>query len=216
MAVVKNTKELFQRLTEAAGEGVTECGWGVLGIRNVFVGVTPSALVLEFVTVSCKTRELRRIPFEDLELVFAAGGDASTPTLLKLNLQGAIGQATSGTLLVKVKGEKLLNIIFNAMLRFHENHKAPFRIAEYVSALKPELVKAPEPADAGEKFSMGGCMRLFAILTGVFSIVLALIIGLATGWEADTMIAGVGAGVILAAVFAPLGHWMKRIISGMG
>ncbi len=216
MAIVKNTEELVQRLTEAAGEGVTECGWGMLGIRNVFVGVTPSALVLEFITVSYKTRELRRIPFEELELVFAARGDASTPTLLKLNLQGAIGQATSGTLLVKVKGEKLLNIVFNVMPRFHENHRAPFRMAEYVSALDPELVKAPELADAREKFSMGGCMRLFAILTGVLSIIFALIMGHVSGWEEGAMIAGGGMGVLLAAVFAPLGHWLKRIISGRG
>lgn len=216
MAVVKNTEALAERLTEATGENVTECGWGTLGVRNVLVGITPSALVLEFITVSYKTKELRRIPFEELELVHPAKGDASTPAFLKMNLQGAVGHAFSGTLLVKVQGEKLLNIIFNVMPRFADNHRAPFRIAEYLSALHPELLKAPDLADAREKFSMGGCLKLFAILTGVLSVVFALLMGFVNGWDEGAMIAGGGMGLLLAAVFAPLGHWLKRIISGRG
>ena len=79
MDKVRNGEDLRQRLVMATGEDVVAWGWGTLGAGNVFTGVTPSAVVLEFVTMGMKTRELRRIPFEELEFIYAAKGDASSP-----------------------------------------------------------------------------------------------------------------------------------------
>lgn len=216
MDAVKNGLELAERLRLASGEDIVHCGWGMLGVGNVFVGVTPTALLLEFITITYKSKELRRIPFEEMELLFAAKGDASTPGFLKLNLQGAMSHALTGTLLVKVRGEKLLNILFNKMPRFDNNDGTPFLITEYVGSINESLVRPPEKADERSRFSMSGCLTLFAVLTGVFSVVLALLLGYQNEWDEGSMIAGGVIGVVLAAIFAPLGHFLKRMITGRG
>lgn len=216
MDAVKNGLELEERLRQASGEDIVHCGWGMLGIGNVFVGVSSAALILEFITVTYRTKLLRRIPFEEMELVYAAKGDASTPGFLKLNIQGAVSHAMSGTLLVKVRGEKLLNIVFNKMPRFDRNDGTPFRIAEYVGSVNESLVRPPDKADARSRFNMSGCLTLFAVLTGVFSVALAVLLGSQNKWDEGTMIAGGIVGVVLAGVFAPLWHWIKRMITGRG
>ncbi|MFO7626782.1 MAG: hypothetical protein R6V62_05960 [Candidatus Fermentibacteraceae bacterium] len=216
MEGVKNGLELAERLRQASGEDIIHCGWGMLGIGNVFVGVSSGALVLEFITITYKTRLLRRIPFEEMELIYAAKGDASTPGFLKLNIQGAMSHAMTGTLLVKVRGEKLLNILFNKMPRFDRNDGTPFLIAEYVGSINESLVRPPDEADARSRFNMSGCLTLFAVLTGVFSVLLALLLGYQNKWDEGSMIAGGVMGVVLAAIFAPLGHWIKRIFTGRG
>ena len=216
MDAVKNGLELSERLRQASGEDIVHCGWGMLGVGNVFVGVSSGALILEFITITYKTKLLRRIPFEEIELIHAARGDASTPGFLKLNLQGAMSHALTGTLLVKVRGEKLLNILFNKMPRFDNNDGTPFRIAEYIGSINESLVRLPESVKAREGFSAKGCFTLFAILTGVFSVLLALLLGYQNGWDKGSMIAGGAAGVVVAAIIAPLGHWIKRMFTGRG
>lgn len=217
MSVIKNSEELAKRLREASGEDITACGWGTLGMKNVLVGATPSALVLDFVTVTFRSREFRRIPFEDLELVYPARGDASTPKLLKMNVQGALTHAITGTLLLKVPREKLMNITFNKLPRFEANDKAPFRIAEMVERARPEIVTAPELSGAREAFDLGGCLKRFAVIGVVLSIAAILLLGLVTGeWEATTLIAGVAIGFLFGAIFAPLAHWFRRILTGRG
>lgn len=216
MDAVKNGLELSERLRQASGEDIVHSGWGMLGIGNVFVGVSSSALILEFITVTFRTKLLRRIPFEEIELIHAARGDASTPGFLKLNLQGAMSHVLTGTLLVKVRDEKLLNILFNKMPRFDNNDDTPFRIAEHAGSINASLVRPPEEADVRSRFNMSGCLTLFAVLTGVFSVALAVLMGSRSKWDEGSMIAGGILGVVLAGFFAPLWHWLKRIITGRG
>jgi len=216
MDAVKNGSELAERLRQASGEDIVHCGWGMLGIGNVFVGVSSGALILEFITITYKTKLLRRIPFGEIELIHAARGDASTPGFLKLNLQGAMSHALTGTLLVKVRGERLLNILFSKMPRFDGNDGTPFRITEYVGSINGSLVRPPAEADARSRFSMKGCLTLFAVLTGVFSVALALLLGYQNKWDEGSMMAGGAAGVVVAAIIAPLGHWIRRMFTGRG
>ncbi len=216
MEKVTNSEELRQRLVQAAGEDVTAFGWGTLGMKNVFVGVTPSAVVLEFITMGMKTKELRRIPYEELEFIYALSGDASTPKLMKLSLESRISEAMTGTLILKTPTDRTMNITFRKMPRHDRNDKAPFRITEYVSSVKPEKVQLPEQKVQREKQSFGGCMKNFVMISAVCSGVLLLGLGFGTGKWDMALAGGIGTGVVLGAVFAPLVPIFKRIISGRG
>ncbi|OPL19170.1 MAG: hypothetical protein AVO35_12015 [Candidatus Aegiribacteria sp. MLS_C] len=217
MTGIRNGEELEKRLRERSGEDITACGWGTVGTRNVLIGATPSALVLEYVTITFKEKEFRRIPFEDIELIYPAKGDSSTPKLLKLNLQGALTHAITGSLLLKLPGEKLMNITFSKLPRFNANDRAPFRIVEMVQRTRPELVRAPELSGAREPFDFGGCLKRFVLLGLVLSAAAVLVTGLATGeWGSVTLTAGIALGVLFAAIFAPLSHWFRRMLTGRG
>lgn len=219
MAGIKNTEELLARLTEASGESVLESGWGMMGMRNVLVGVTSTALVLEFISVTFKTKELRRIPFEEMELLCPARGDASTPTLMKINVQAAMTDAMTGTLLVKLPGEKLMNITFNMMPRFKANNKAPFRIAEIVQSANPSLIKAPDVGAAREKFDKAGCMKRFLIISAALFVPLMVMMAWVNDWrweEPFIYITGFFMAAFFGVIFAPLWHWMKRMLTGRG
>ena len=213
---ISNSGELMQRLQQASGEDVILCGWGTLGMKNVFAGVTPSAIFLEYVTLGLKTKELMRIPFEEIEFIWAASGDASTPALMKLNLESRINEAMTGTLLFRVPGGKLTNILFRKMPRFDKNDKTPFRITEYIASLRPELVHLPELSTVREKQSFGGCMKNFLMISAVSTVILASALGFGTGQWDMAMYGGLGTGVVLGAVFAPLIPVFKRMISGRG
>ncbi len=93
MAQVKNSEELRVRLQQASGEDVLAFGWGNLGMKNVFVALTPSALFLEFISFTGNTKDMQRISFEEIEFIYALAGDASTPKLMKLNLESRIPDA---------------------------------------------------------------------------------------------------------------------------
>lgn len=217
MAAIRNGEELEKRLRERSGEDITACGWGTIGTRNVLLGVTPSALVLEYVTITFKEKEFRRIPFEEIELIYPAKGDASTPKLLKLNLQGALTHAVTGTLLLKLPREKLMNITFSKLPRFNANDRAPFRMVEMVERVRPELVRAPELSGAREPFEFGGCLKRFLLLSVALSAAAVLVVGLAAGeWGPVTLISGIALGVLFAAIFAPLAHWFRRMLTGRG
>ena len=216
MEKVTNSEELRQRLVQAAGEDVTAFGWGTLGMKNVFVGVTPSAVVLEFITMGMKTREIRRIPYEELEFIYAFSGDASTPKLMKLNLESRISEAMTGTLMLKTPTDRTMNITFRKMPRYEKNDKAPFRIIDHVTSVKPEKVQLPDLKVQREKQSFGGCMKNFVIISAVSAGVLLLALGLGTGKWDMALFGGIGTGAVLGAVFAPLLPIFKRIISGRG
>lgn len=216
MERVTNSEELRQRLVQASGENVTAFGWGTLGMKNVFVGVTASAVVLEFITMGMKTKELRRIPFEELEFIYAFKGDASTPKLLKMNLEARLTDSMTGTLMVKTSTDHILNITFRKMPRYDSNDKAPFRITDYISSTRPEKVNLPDLSLYREKQSFAGCMRNFMIIAAISSVVLIAALGFGTGKWDMALGGGIGTGAILGAVFAPLTSVFKRIMSGRG
>ncbi|MCD4707433.1 MAG: hypothetical protein K8S62_06820 [Candidatus Sabulitectum sp.] len=217
MAQVKNSEELRIRLQQAAGEDILAFGWGVLGMKNVFVALTPSAVFLEFISFTGNTKESRRIPFEELEFVYAIAGDASTPKLMKLNLESQITDAMTGTLLFKENTGKLTHILFRKMPNHDSNNKAPFRITEKLTAAKPELVHMPELKTVRKPQSKGGCMRRFAILTMIIAAVLTVVfaVTLKEGWGMASII-GFSTGVIFGGIFAPMIPIFRRMLTGQG
>jgi hypothetical protein len=218
MSGVKNGEELVARLQEASGEEIIACGWGMMGMRNVFVGVTRTAVILEYISLTFKTKELVRIPFEELELVYPVAGDASTPKLMKMNLQAVVNDAMTGTLLLKTPSERLMNITFNKMPRFGSNNKTPFEIVDEVKKHRPEAVNPPEVTGARDKFDMGGCMRRFAVIAGALVVPCMVLMSWVNDWKWEPMVfvTAFFIAVFFAGIFAPLGHWFKRMLTGKG
>lgn len=217
MAQVKNSEELRVRLEQASGEGVLAFGWGNLGMKNVFAALTPSALFLEFVSFTGNTKDIQRIPFEEIEFIYAIAGDASTPKLMKLNLESRIADSMTGTLIYRKKQGKITHILFRKMPNHDSNNKAPFRIAEQLTAIKPELVRMPDLKAIREPQSKGGCLRRFAIITLALTVVLTPLLGflLPEGWTM-ALIIGFSTALILGGAFAPLVPIFKRMITGQG
>lgn len=217
MAQVKNSDELRVRLQQAAGEDILAFGWGVLGMKNVFAGLTPSALFLEFVSLTGKTKDMRRIPFEELEFIYAVTGDASTPKLMKLSLDSRITEAMTGTLLYKENSGTLSHILFRKMPNHDTNNKAPFRIIEQLTAIKPELVRMPDIKTVRKPQSKGGCIRRFALISLFLSIVFTVIfaITLKEGFGMASIV-GFSIGVLFGAIFAPMIPVFKRMFTGQG
>lgn len=215
MAQVKNSDELRVRLQQASGEDIMAFGWGVLGMKNVFAGLTPSALFLEFVSFSGKTKEIQRIPLEELEFLYAIAGDASTPKLMKLNLESKITDSVTGTLLFRKAQGQLSYILFRKMPYHNDNNKAPFRIADSLTAIKPDLVRMPDLKNVREPQSKGGCMRRFAILSLIIATVLTVVfaVTLKEGWGTASII-GLSTGVIFGGIFAPMIPVFKRMLTG--
>ncbi|MCK5785338.1 MAG: hypothetical protein KAH54_02125 [Candidatus Sabulitectum sp.] len=217
MGQVRSSEDLRVRLQQSSGEEILAFGWGTLGMKNVFVALTPSALFLEFISFTGNTKESRRISFEELEFLNAIAGDASTPKLMKLNLESRINEAMTGTLIYKERQGKLIHILFRKMPNHDSNNKAPFRITEQLAARKPELVRMPDLKNVREPQSKGGCFRRFAILTLVLTVVITLLMGflLQEGWTM-ALIVGFSTAIILGGAFAPLIPVFKRMITGQG
>ncbi len=213
---MRNGEDLHQRLVMAAGEDMVAWGWGTLGTGNVFTGVTSTALILEFVTMGMKTKELRRIPFEELEFIYAAKGDASTPGYLKLNIEARVADSMTGTLILKPLTDGLMYIRFSKLPRHEKNDQAPFRITDYISQIVPDKVFLPDLSQYRPKSSFAGCLKTFMIIAAVTTVLIALLMGFGTGEWDLAVFGGIGTGVVLGAVFAPLVPLFKRMLSGRG
>jgi len=213
MSQVKNSEELRTRLLQDSGEDILAFGWGALGMKSVLVGMTTFALFLEYISFSGSMKETRRIAFDELKFVYAKAGDASTPGFMKWNYQSRITEATTGTLLYKENLGKLTHILFRKIPNHETNDKAPFRITEKLSAIKPELVYMPDLKSMRDRQTEGGCLRRFAAISLVITVVFMYAAG--DDWGKSATI-GIATGVILGAVFAPLIPVFKKMITGQG
>jgi hypothetical protein len=200
-----------------SGEDILAFGWGVIGMKNVFAGLTPSALFIEYVSFSGSMKEAKRIALEDLKFVFAVSGDASTPGMMKWNYQSRISETVTGTLLYKENLGRLTHVLFRKIPNYETNDKAPFRMTEKLSTIKPELVYMPDLKSMRDKQTKGGCFRRFAEISLVVTVVLTTAFMFAAGgnWGKSLTI-GVATGVILGAVFAPLIPIFNSMITGQG
>ncbi len=217
MAQVKNRDELYQRLQMAVGEEILAFGWGNLGMKNVFVALTPSALFLEFVSFTGNTKEIKRIPFEELEFIFSLSGDASTPKYMKFNAQARITDAITSTLLYKTRIGKVNYIRFSKMPFHNKNDDSAHEIIRQITSIKPELVKEPDLKAMRKSSSKRGCLLSFLQislgLTVVFSVIFK--ITLDESWVNGLLI-GSSTGFIFGAIFAPLIPVFKRMLTGRG
>ena len=211
---MRNGEDLRQRLVMSTGEDMVAWGWGTLGAGNVFTGVTSTALILEFVTMGMKTKELRRIPFEELEFIYAAKGDATTPGYLKLNIDARVADSMTGTLILKPRTDGLMYIRFSKLPRHEKNDQAPFRITDYITQIVPDKVFLPDLSQYRQKSSFGGCLKTFTIIASVTTVLIAMAMGLGTGEWSLGVYAGIGTGVVMGAIFAPLVPLFKRMFSG--
>jgi len=102
------------------------------------------------------------------------------------------------------------------MPRYEKNDKAPFRIIDYVTSVKPEKVQLPDLKVQREKQSFGGCMKNFAIIFAISGGITLMAMGVGTGQWDLAIYTGIGIGAVLGGCFAPLLPIFKRIISGRG
>ncbi len=215
MAQVKNRDELYQRLQMAAGEEILAFGWGNLGMKNVFVALTPSALFLEFVSFTGNTKEIKRIPFEELEFIFSLSGDASTPKYMKYNAHARFTDAITTTLLYKTGIGKVNYIRFSKMPNHKKNDDSAHEIIRKIMPLRPELVKEPDLKVIRKSVFKRGCLvsflQIFLGLAVVFSVIFK--IALDESWVNGLLI-GSSIGFVFGAIFAPLIPVFKRMLTG--
>ena len=215
MAQVKNRDELYQRLQMAVGEEILAFGWGNLGMKNVFVALSPSALFLEFVSFTGSTKEINRIPLEDIEFIYSLSGDASTPKYMKLNAHARFSDAITSTLLYKTRIGKVNYIRFSKMPFHNKNDDSAHEIIRKIMPLKPELVKEPDLKAIRKSSSKRGCLMSFLQISLGLAVVFSIIfkIALDESWLTGLLI-GSSIGLVFGAIFAPLIPIFKRILTG--
>lgn len=215
MAQVRNREELYQRLQVAVGEEILAYGFGNLGMKNVYVALTPSALFLEFVSFSGNTKEINRIPFENIDFIFSLSGDASMPKYMKLNAHTRINDAITSTLIFKTRIGKVNYIRFSKMPFHKRNDNSAHEIIEKLISIKPELVKEPDLKAIRKSSSKKGCLTTFLFLFLGFSAIFSLVftIALDEGWMTGLLI-GSSTGFILGAILAPFIPVFKRLFTG--
>ncbi len=214
---VSTNEELKARIQQSSGEETLAFGWGVKGIKNVYVTLTPSSLFLEFVSITGKSLDTKRITLETLEFAFAVAGDASTPGFMKFNAHSRFTDKITGTLLYKERFGKISFILFRKRPEVNNNDKAAFRITEKLTGIKPELVYLPDLKAIRKNNSEGGFLRRFILLSLLLSLVFTITFGflLAEGWSVASIV-GFSTGIIIGGIFAPLMPIFKRMLTGEG
>jgi hypothetical protein len=142
---------LRQRLSAhlPAGEELLAWGWGVMGIRNAFVGASSSSLVIETVRLSLETSSLELIDLSRLQAVSAGAGDSSMPGWSKLNIESAITEAVTTHLRVWLDGERSRHYLFRPMPFIPGNSRAGVELGRVIAAARPDLPERPSTAVPG-------------------------------------------------------------------
>ncbi len=140
MAERLDREAVGRRLRAVAGsEDLLAWGWGVLGMRNVLAGATPTRLVLETITLALRTKSVEHLEYSRLEGISAGSGDSSMPGWAKLNLGAAIAEGVTTHLVVKPSGEPPRHYLFRPMPFYGENRKAGLEIGLAISRSRPDL-----------------------------------------------------------------------------
>ncbi|MBN1435206.1 hypothetical protein JW921_10635 [Candidatus Fermentibacterales bacterium] len=197
-----------------AGERLLAWGWGTLGMKNVLTAATSQRLLLEFVSIGLRTREVQSMPYGSLEAVETRKGDSTIPGWAKLNLQLAAMSAFTTSLVLKKVGEPPFHILFRPMPRLGDNRGAALEIGRIIMEMRPELPTSVDYAgDAGDSRRPGCATALrWGVVGGV---VLAVPVGVALGGP-EGFAAGFFAGALVAGLFSFFWAMIRRSFTGTG
>lgn len=204
---------LERRLQLLVGsEELLAWGWAVLGMRNVFIGATPTRLVLETITFGLETRSVEFLEYSRLEAVSAGAGDSSLPGWAKFNVENLVMSAMTTHLLVKSSGEKPRHYLFRYMPLYKDNKSAGLEIGRVVSEACPGL---PTELDLKAVRRQAGDTRhplRWGFALGAASALLCGILSKNTGgW-----IAGAFAGFLIGALSGLLWNFIRVSATGRG
>jgi hypothetical protein len=152
---------LRQRLSAhlPAGGELLAWGWGVMGIRNVFVGASSRSLVIESVRLSLATDSLEVIDFSRIDALSAGAGDSSMPGWSKLNIESAITEAVTTHLRIWIDGGRSRHYLFRPMPFIPGNSRAGIELGKVISAARPDLPERPATAGAGDGHGRASWIR---------------------------------------------------------
>ena len=212
--MIKSNEDLRERLRDITGHGeeLIESGWGTVGAKNVLVGVTKSRLLLEYVTIGMKTKKVDEMPFSLIDAIESRKGDSTIPGWARINIQNAIMNALTTSLIVRKTGERSVHITFRPLPRFKGNMEAGLRIARIISDHRPDLPTTVDLQD--ERKSEGSAaMRGLkaAVITGLIAGVPFAFVGGIPG-----AVAGLFTGAVIGGVFALFWPYLKRTVTGRG
>jgi hypothetical protein len=208
-----DSEVLRQRLSAhlPSGEELLAWGWGVMGIRNAFVGASSRTLVIETVRLSLETSSLELIDFSRLQAVSAGAGDSSMPGWSKLNIEIAVTEAFTTHLRVWLDGERSRHYLFRPMPFIPGNSRAGVELGRVISAAKPDLPERPETTDPREGHSASWLRWALAGGAGLGLLFLVLsrgVIGVAA--------AGAMTGFLLGCLAALVWRLVRVALTGRG
>jgi hypothetical protein len=212
--MIRNQGDLMERLSETAGhsEEILDCGWGTVGARNVLVGVTGTRLLLEYTTIGMKTKSVDEIPFSMIEAIESRKGDSTIPGWARINVQNAILDALTTSLVVKKTGERSIHVSFRPLPGFRGNREAGLRIARVIIELRPDIADTVDlQSERKAEGSTAGRSFRVALLTGILLAVPFAFIGGVPG-----AVAGFFAGAVTGGVFALFWPYLRRTVTGRG
>ena len=156
-------------------------------MKNVIVGATSERLILEYLTIGLRTRDVQSIPYGSLKAVEARKGDSTIPGWAKINLQLAAMSAFTTSLVIEKAGEPPFHILFRPMPGVGDNRAAAIEIGRIISESRPEIATEVTYSSVGEGGKRAGCVRALRWgVTGgiVFAIPLGFFLGDAAGFAA--------------------------------
>lgn len=212
---IRNGETLLQHLEGLTDpdENVLAFGLGAIGPGTVLVAATDRRLLLEKVGIGFRRKQLDSIMYGSLEAVEGRKGDSAAPRWAKMNVQSAVVERITTSLLLKKPGESVTHVHFRPMPMFRGNGGKGPEIADVIASHSPGIITEID-LKAERKDETGCLARGFrgGVLTGV---VFGAISGIASGSVAG-LAAGFGSGFIIGAIVAPMLPGMKRQFTGKG
>ncbi|MCK4807305.1 MAG: hypothetical protein KAT09_06650 [Candidatus Aegiribacteria sp.] len=212
---IRNNDELRDRMEShlEAGEVIFAFGMGVIGTRTVLVAATNMRLILEKVTITFKRKELEYIMYDSLEAIEGRKGESSMPGWAKINIESAIMNRISTSVMIKMPGAKVIHIQFKPMPLFKCNGGKGIEIAQSIVIQRPEI-KTSIDLKAERKDEPGCLVR--ALKWGSIGGIGGALIGAVAIRNTGGIIAFLIAGFFLGAVIAPFWRGLKTQITGRG
>ncbi len=209
---LRGNEDLHARMQALLGydEVLLDAGWGAVGARNVFIGVTETRLILEYVTISLKTKRIDEIPFDQLDALEVRKGDSTIPRWARINIESAIVNALTTSLIIRKTGERSIHINFRSIPRFEGNRNAGVRLAEIIGNARPDIPSTVDLSSERKQDDSTG-MRVLkaAIITGfLFAVPLAF----AGGFYGA--LGGALSGAVVGGVFSLFWPALKRTLTG--
>jgi len=212
---IRNNDELRNRMQAMLepGEVILAFGMGVIGTRTVLVAATNMRLILERVTITFNRKELEYIMYDSLEAIEGREGESSTPGWARINIQSAIMNRISTSVMIKKPGEKVVHIQFKPMPLFKGNGRKGIEIAQSIAVQIPGI-KTTINLKEERKDEQGCLVRAFK--WGALGGIAGAIIGAITVRNASGIAGFLFAGFFLGAIIAPFWRGIKTQFTGRG
>lgn len=214
-ARVRNNETLKARLETLLdpGEVLMAFGMGVIGARTIFAAATDRRLILERVGLGFKRKDLEYFMYDSLEAIEGRQGDSSMPGWAKFNIESAIMNRITTSILLKKPGEKVLHLQFRPMPLFKGNGGKGLELAQVIAVQRPDI-KTEIDLKSERKDETGCLARGFK--WGVISGAAGAVIGAVAVRDLWGIVAFFSVGFITGAIAAPFWRGLKTTITGRG